>query len=67
MQWKGSDADLIHQYTKNFGDFKKYMGEHVQWHIKIINDKQEPISLYNELYEMKMGVNVKERTISAKK
>lgn len=66
MEWKSSDADLIHQYTKNFNDFREYMRDHVQWHIKIINDKQEQPQLYNEVFEMKMGVNVKDRTIKPK-
>lgn len=26
QEWKSSDADLITQYNKNFGDFKKVMG-----------------------------------------
>ena len=26
QEWKVSDADLIHQYTKNLSDFKSLMG-----------------------------------------
>ena len=56
LEWKSTDADLIHEYKKNFDDFKKHFSNYIQWHIKIINDKQEV--LYNEVFEVKMGVNV---------
>lgn len=64
QEWKSSDADLITQYNKNFGDFKKVMGGFIPWHIKVIGERNG--QLWNEVFEMKMGVNVRERTISDK-
>ena len=60
--WKASDADLISQYSKNFADFKSKMGDHIQWHIKVIG-ADEPL-MFNEQYQTKMGVNVKERSLA---
>ena len=54
---------MIHQHAKNFNDFKKLMNTYIQWHIKTISESQGGEQLWNEVYETKMGVNVRERTI----
>ena len=60
--FKTNDFDLISQYSKNFGDFRTMMGPHIQCHIKVIATDAAQ-QLYNEQFEMQMGINVKERTI----
>ena len=36
--WKVSDADLLHQYKKNFEDFKTSMQPYIMWHMKLLKD-----------------------------
>ena len=38
QEWKVSDGDLIHQYAKNFADFKNLMNKFIAWHVKVIQD-----------------------------
>ena len=37
------------------------MGEHIQWHIKVITSdpSQQNEQLWNEILEMKMGIDVR--------
>jgi|FrelakmetLWP11LW_1041352.scaffolds.fasta_scaffold38298_1 hypothetical protein len=37
------------------------MSEHIQWHIKVIqtDPSKQMEQLWNEVFEMKMGINVK--------
>ena len=38
-EWKSTDADLLHQYKKNFEDFKVHMQPYIMWHMKLLKDQ----------------------------
>ena len=63
QEWKISDGDLIHQYAKNFQDFKSLMGKFITWHLKVIGDPTGQ-KVFNELFETEMGINVRERKLT---
>ena len=64
QEWKVSDGDLIHQYAKNFADFKNLMNKFIAWHVKVIQDGTGQ-QVFNEQFELDMGINVQEKKLTA--
>ena len=67
QEWKPTDADLISQLNKNVTDFIGQMKSgYIRWHSMILGSKT-PDQIFNEQFELQMGINVNERTLKEDK
>ena len=66
QEWKSSDGDLINQYANNFKGFTTHLTTYIKWHRAILEEKV-PQKMFNEQFEMQLGIDVQNRTLAQKK
>ena len=63
MTWTAIEGSLMTRLNNANTEFRKQFGPWVQWHIKVIQEKNNV--QYNEQFELNAGVNVAQRTLPA--
>ena len=63
MTWTAIEGSLMTKFNNTNTEFRKSYATWIQWHIKVINEKNN--MQYNETFENGIGVNVAQRTLPA--
>ena len=61
MTWTAIEGSLMTRFNNANKEFRDKYGAWIQWHIKVINEKNN--MQHNETFENSVGVNVAQRTL----